>query len=299
MQSQATRGRLIVGPQDLVSVVIPCFNSGVTLSQTVDSLRQQTWPHLEILVVDDGSTAPDTLAVLDGLTGVRLIRQPNSGLPAARNAGFAAASGTYVLPLDADDWLEPVAIEELVTGLRNDASAAYAYSHLQLEGEASGVLPKSYNFFEQLFLNQMPYCILLPKSVWQSLGGYDASMRKGYEDWEFNIRLGLNGHFGHVVSKPLFHYRVSSGGMLISQSNRLHGHLWAEIQRKHPVAYRFPTLYRLWRTWRRHPSTYPLVVYFPWLLAHRLLPQSVFAALFRWLRKRSHSRRVSASVSGA
>ncbi len=276
-----------------VTVVIPCFNSGETIGQTVASVRAQTCPQVEIVVVDDGSTDPSTIAVLNALTGIRLVRQKNAGLPAARNAGFAAATGDYVLPLDADDWLETDAIERLIRGLREDSSATFSYSHMQLEGEASGVLVKSYNFFEQLFLNQMPYCLLLPRAVWESVGGYDELMRKGYEDWEFNIRLGVAGYYGHVVREPLFHYRVSSGGMLISQSNRLHGDLWRIIQKKHYDLYCFGNLLTLWRGWRNRPSTYPLILYFGWLLAHRLLPGSAFSVLFRYLRMMSHSRRVT------
>lgn len=283
---------------ELVSVVIPCYNSGATLGQTVASLRAQTWPNLEIIVIDDGSSDPATVAVLDELAGVRLMRQANAGLPAARNAGFRAATGAYVLPLDADDWLEPEAVERLMDGLRHDPGATFAYSYLQLEGEARGVLAKSYNFFEQLFLNQMPYCLLMPRTAWAAVGGYDESMRKGYEDWEFNIRLGAAGYYGHVVRQPLFHYRVSSGGMLISQSNRLHGELWGQIQRKHPDLYRWRRLLGLWWSWRDRSSTYPPVLYFGWLALHRLLPASAFSALFRWLRKRSHSRRVTACQGG-
>ena len=58
---------------------------------------------------------------------------------------------------------------------------------------------------EQLFLNQMPYCILLSKHIWSKVGKYDETMVDGYEDWEFNIRLGINGYYGIVVQKPLFH----------------------------------------------------------------------------------------------
>lgn len=277
----------------MVSVVIPCYNSGATIGQTVASVQTQTWPRVEIVVVDDGSTDPATIAVLDALTGIRLVRQQNAGLPAARNAGFAAATGDFFLPLDADDWLEADAIEELLSALKENPGAAFAYSHLKLEGEASGLLVKSYNFFEQLFLNQMPYCLLLPRSVVNAVGGYDESMRKGYEDWEFNIRLGARGFFGHVVPRPLFHYRVSSGGMLISQSNRLHGALWGQIQQKHSDLYRMNRLISLWRDWSSRPSTYPLSVYFAWIAVHRFLPETWFSALFRWLRRHSHSRRVT------
>lgn len=279
-----------------VTVVIPCLNSGTTIGKTVASVQAQTWRQVEIIVVDDGSTDPATIAVLDALTGIRLVRQQNAGLPAARNAGFLAATGDYFLPLDADDWLEPDAIAELARILEETQDAAYAYSNLHLEGEANGVLEKSYNYFEQLFLNQVPYAIMMRRSVWQDMGGYDETMRRGYEDWEFNIRLGARGHHGIVVRRPLFHYRVASTGMLLARSNKLHGELWSEIQRKHKATYRLPHLLRLWQAWRLMPSTYPLSLYFLWLFIHWVLPRNVFAYLFRVLRRYSHSRRISSDV---
>lgn len=282
--------------EGLVSVVIPCFNSGATIRQAVASVHAQTWRTVEIIVVDDGSTDPITIAILDALADIRLVRQQNAGLPAARNAGFRAASGAYYLPLDADDWLEPDAIERLVNGLRKDPSAGFACSYTQLEGEAKGTLIKSFNFFEQLFLNQIPYCLLLPRSVVDSVGGYDESMRDGYEDWEFNICLGAHGYYAHVVPLPLLHYRVRKSGMLLSKSNRLHGVLWGKIQAKHSNLYGMRRLVGLWLDWRRRPSTYPLMLYFAWIMIHRLLPQSWFSRLFMSLRMYSHSNRVNAKV---
>jgi glycosyltransferase involved in cell wall biosynthesis len=278
---------------ELVSVIIPCYNSGYTIEQAVASVKAQTWPQVEIIVIDDGSTDPATITTLATLSDIRLVRQKNAGLPVARNMGFAAAMGDFLLPLDADDWLEPNAIEQLLFALKADNRAAYSYSYMQLEGEAKGCLIKSYNFFEQLFFNQMPFCLLLRRSIVSTLGGYDESMRQGYEDWEFNIRLGAHGLFGCVVPKPLLHYRVSSKGMLISQSNRLHGVLWGLIQEKHANLYRMSQLISLWLYWSHRPSTYPLFLYFVWITAYRLLPEAWFSALFRWLRNYSHSRRIT------
>lgn len=278
---------------EFISVVIPCYNSGATLEQTVASVKAQTWTNLEIIVVNDGSTEPDTCKVLMALEGVTVLSQPNLGLPAARNAGFRSASGEFVLPLDSDDWLEPSALEEMMHALKSSADASFVFSDLQLEGEASGVLQKNYNFFEQLSLNQLPYCLLVPKRLWTEVGGYDESMCQGYEDWEFNIRLGTLGYYGNRVPQPLFHYRVSSSGMLISKSNRLHGRLWSEVQARHKSTYRWTNLIRLWRQWSGRPSQYPLWLHLVWMLVHRLLPESGFSWLFMLQRHRSSSERLS------
>ena len=280
----------------LVTVVIPCFNSGATLPQTVESVKAQSYENIEIIIVDDGSNDALTITAIDRLSGVRVIRQKNAGLPAARNIGFSEARGEYVLPLDADDWLETDAVAQLAATLETNQQFAFVFSHIQLEGESSGVLKKSYNFFEQLFSNQIPYAILIRRAIWEDIGGYDETMRKGYEDWEFNIRLGGSGHYGAVVPKPLFHYRVASTGMLLAQSNQLHGELWSDIQCRNETTYRMFSLLKLWRVWRLKACTYPLLLYFFWLAIHHILPQKIFAFLFRSLRAHSHSHRVTRRV---
>jgi len=282
-----------------LTVVIPCFNTHTYLDQTILSVRSQTLPDIEIIVVDDGSTNSETIAFLDNLgSDVKLIRQANRGLPAARNIGFAAAQGDFILPLDADDWLEPSCAAELIELLARHPDLAFAFSHMQMEGEGRGVLAKDYNFFEQLFLNQLPYCMMLRKKVWRDIGGYDESMRRGYEDWEFNIRLGDAGYFGAVVPKPLFHYRIAQTGMLLSTSSIIHGELWETIRRKHAKLYEFYSLFELWRLWHHHKSTYPLWLYPLWLAAAKMLPQKLFVIIFKFLRRFSLGRRVtSASIS--
>jgi glycosyltransferase involved in cell wall biosynthesis len=278
-----------------VSVILPCYNAHALLPRTLDSIRTQTFRDFEIIVVDDGSTDPETIAYLDALPNdIRLVRHENRGLAAARNTGFAHARGRYVLPLDCDDWIEPTFIEASLRALAAAPQCQYAYAHIALAGEASGTLVKHYNYFEQLFLNQLPYCILVERDTWAHHGGYDETMRQGYEDWEFNIRLGSHGAIGAEVPEPLFNYHVSRSGMLQSKSLHLHGMLWRDIQRKNAAAYRFGTLILRWRQWRRSPSTYPLIIYLPWLLMLRILPAWAFAFLFRRLLTYSHSRRKSA-----
>jgi glycosyltransferase involved in cell wall biosynthesis len=90
-----------------VAVVIPCFDDGATLGEAVDSLAGEE-PH-ELVVVDDGTTDERTLRILEEreVAGVRVLRQENAGLSAARMAGVRATSARYVFPLDADDLLVP------------------------------------------------------------------------------------------------------------------------------------------------------------------------------------------------
>ena len=277
-----------------ISVVLPCYNSHAYLGETLDSIRAQTFRDFEIVLVDDGSDNPDTVKFIDDLDDdVHVVRQNNLGLSAARNTAFHHARGKYVLPLDCDDWLEPTYLETAHAQITSSPPKTVIFSHLNVFGDVSGVLLKNYNFFEQLFLNQLPYCLLMPKSAWYDLGGYDETMRQGYEDWEFNIRLGRHGYFGAPMKAPLFHYRVSETGMLKSISRHKHGRLWNDIQKKNPRAYTVTRLIKTWWNWRDKPSTYPLGFYFGWIVLHRLLPNVIFAKLFQKLLPFSHSARVS------
>lgn len=274
-----------------VSVVVPCFNTHQFLGTTLASLRSQTLPPAEIIVVDDGSTNPVTIAFLDALGDeVRLLRQENRGLPGARNAGIRAAAGPFILPLDSDDWLENTAIERLHAALTSAPGAVFAFADMIMEGEVKGLLLKNYNYFEQLFFNQLPYCLMYRKETWERLGGYDEAMRKGYEDWDFNIRAGSIGD-GVRVAEPLFHYRIATGGMLLAVSNRRHVDLWQTIREKNAETYRLASLLAIWRQWRSKPSTYPLAFYFIWNAVVAGLPVSLSNRLFASLRKFSQSRR--------
>lgn len=276
-----------------VTVVIPCYNGGATIEAAIESLRKQTYPLAEIIVVDDGSTDPQTIAILDALDDIRLIRQHNAGLARARNVGFRAARTPFILPLDADDWLAPNAIARLRAQLDQTPTAAFAFGWIRLEQEAQGVLQKNYNHFEQLFFNQIPYCMLFRRDDWIRAGGYWEGMEaQGYEDWELNIRLGVDGRFGAVVPEPLFHYRVTSGGMLLTISRRKHIRLWRQIRRRHKQAYGLRQLVAEWRRWRGRSSTYPVPLLIAWLALDRALPEAITQALFKVGLRYAHSRRL-------
>src|SRR5262245_26551242 len=108
----------------LVSVVIPCYNQAHFLREAIESVRAQTYPAVEIVVVDDGS-ADDTSAVAAGYPGVRCLRQQNQGLAVARNRGLAISRGDLAVFLDADDRLLPDAIAIGAGMLMSDPSLGF------------------------------------------------------------------------------------------------------------------------------------------------------------------------------
>jgi glycosyltransferase involved in cell wall biosynthesis len=94
----------------LVSVIIPYYKQERFVAETVSSVTRQTYPNLEIIVVDDGSPVPAS-SVLPGGNDVQILRTVNRGCPAARNFGFQRSSGEYLVFLDSDDRLSPGALE--------------------------------------------------------------------------------------------------------------------------------------------------------------------------------------------
>jgi glycosyltransferase involved in cell wall biosynthesis len=195
----------------LVSVIVPCFNYGRFVNEAVSSALLQTISSLEVIVVDDGSSDPETIRVLETLKTlprVRVIRQVNAGLPSARNTGIALARGEYICCLDADDTLEPSYVELCVAVLELDRSAGFAYSWAQLFGDETGVWrTREFDINEALYDNHTPASAVFRRDDWLAVGGYRPDMRSGYEDWEFWLRVAALGRRGRLIRSPLFNHR--------------------------------------------------------------------------------------------
>ena len=249
----------------LISIIVPCFNSGKTIKRTIESLKNQTWNEKEIIVVNDGSDDPHTLDVIKSLEGVLIINQKNIGLSGARNAGANKAKGRFLFFIDSDDWIDDNCLELMFNSLEENKSKNknyYIFSDIVTEGNTEKIVSKDYNFFEQLFLNQIPYSIFIERNNWLLNNGYDENMRLGYEDWEFNIRLGAKGILGKRLPLPLFHYSVCSTGMLISKSSKYHAQIWHYIKNKNSKLYKPKKILKIWKLWRDKESSYPLIILF-------------------------------------
>ena len=273
---------------NLISVIVPCFNSGRTLKRTISSIKNQSWLHKEIILVNDGSTDDFTIQIINELKDekiLKLINQENSGLASARNTGVKNSSGNYLFFLDADDWVDPKTLEMMHEYLEKNTKYGYIFSDIYLEGEKKGFSEKEFNLFEQLFLNHIPYCIFISKQDFVNNGFYDENMKLGYEDWELNLRLASNNVFGKRLPIPLFHYDVQNSGMLLSKSIINHIEIWKSIREKNKSLYEFKSLLLNWWLWRRRPATYPIMIYFVWYLILLIFPDDFNLKLFFLLRK--------------
>jgi len=233
----------------LVSVVIPCYEHSRFLRTAIDSALAQSWPDLEVVVVDDGNEPAEATAIgeiVDSyLTGqVRLVTNDrNLGLAAARNAGIDQARGSWIVPLDADDKLAPAFLEKTLSAIQQNPRH-YAYSDSVLWWPADDreqPLPSEDYDFPNL-LNRITHActILFHRDAWLQVGGYKPVMSRvgGWEDWEFAISLGEIGVCGVRVPEPLFWYRQHSANQMRHAANSNKPALQETIRRLHPAIYR-------------------------------------------------------------
>ena len=120
--------------------MVPCYNDGATVGETVDSVRESE--PVEIIVVDDGSRDPATVALLDRLAAagrIQLVRKPNGGVASALRAGFDAARSPYVFVLASDDLADAGALGELADALDRSPEYDFAYGHSHHFGDVDFV----------------------------------------------------------------------------------------------------------------------------------------------------------------
>lgn len=215
-----------------VSFVIPLFNQGDFVREAVDSAA--SCAGAEIVVVDDGSTDQRTKAVFDALTGVVKVRQPNRGLAAARNAGLKTAKGRYIIPLDADDLVEPGFLSTTLAALSAHPEAGYISCYTRNFGLFGGVTASFGNVLGLMpFLHTDARCTgLYDRRALEEVGGYDEEL-PAYEDWDLQIRLAKAGYEGDIVPEPLFRYRRHARSMVFTFSNDRRVELVQYLMRKH------------------------------------------------------------------
>lgn len=206
-----------------MSVVIPYFRLERYVGETVESVLAQTHPRIEMLIVNDGSLREEDEPLYNGaLAGATVLTQPNSGLSAARNLGIASARGRYVLPLDADDVLEPTFVERCVDALERDPELAYVTTWVSymdpdgrpLPGDHAGYMPYG-NWSRLIERNNVGgTCAALFRRRLFELGfGYSPDLTS-YEDWLLYYDLRRAGYEGGVIPERLFRYRVRPESMM-------------------------------------------------------------------------------------
>lgn len=204
-----------------ISVVIPVYNGEKTIRETLESVIQQTFSDLEILVINDGSQ-DDTLKVVQQISDPRIqvISYSNAGLAASRNRGIALATGEYVAFIDADDLWTADKLEAQLKALESNPEAALAYSWTNFIDEAGQFLQTGSHrsesgwVYEKLltfFFLENGSNFLIRRSVFEQVGTFDESL-KASEDWDMCLRIAAHYPFV-VVPAPQVLYRQPADSM--------------------------------------------------------------------------------------
>ena len=206
----------------LVSIIIPCFNSEKFISQCIDSILNQDYTNLEIIIVDDGSS-DNTVNLLrknENIEYLHIIRQQNQGACIARNVGLSLSTGKYIKFLDSDDFLEPYIIRkqvQLAESLDN-ITIVYGDYYLLKSGKKeleNTTLPNT-DQTELLILNDiLTTTPLHRKWMLDKVNGFDERFKNGQE-WNLHVRLSSEGFIFHHQSIPVFCYRIHESPNRIS-----------------------------------------------------------------------------------
>jgi glycosyltransferase involved in cell wall biosynthesis len=210
-----------------VTVIIPLYNYAQYVADALDSVWHQTLRPIDLIVIDDRSTDSSLTVVMDWVkrNGGRFNRVVvlqnlvNSGLGLTRNVGFAAAETPYVFLLDADNRIFPHCLEYCHYAIR-DCGAAFIYPTIQGFGDATPLMSHE-PFFPMRLAggNYIDAMALVAKSAWSAVGGFD-HVQFGWEDFDFWCNCVERGLWGQGLDSILAEYRVHSGSMLHTTTER-------------------------------------------------------------------------------
>lgn len=243
LQSVAATETLDDIAKDLLSVVIPFFNLGQYLPETITSLQQATYTSLEILIVNDGSTDAESVAVLKryrDTPNIRVIDLPNGGLARARNRGAAEARGKYIAFLDADDAVSPTYYAKAIRVLQSYNNVHFVGAWTQYFEGSSAVWPTFIPEPPMILTHNLvnSSALVFKRTSFVAAGGNASDMNfPGWEDYEMVIRMLAHRFGGVVLPDVLFQYRVRKRSMVraISKTKKLL--LYEYISKKHKEFY--------------------------------------------------------------
>jgi glycosyltransferase involved in cell wall biosynthesis len=198
-----------ISNEPLVSAIIPCFNSAATLGRAIESVRRQTYRHIEIIAIDDGSR-DETPALLraEAVRGVIVITQANGGVPVARNSGIAAARGEFVAFLDSDDEWHPHKTARQVQLLCANPEMLMAGcwvestlpDNTRRKVNADREPPQGREAWRVMLRHSFynPTGLIVRTAAARKIGGFVTNLLGGHEDQDFCIRIALEGEVGFI-----------------------------------------------------------------------------------------------------
>lgn len=204
--------------ESVVSVIVPCYNHGEYLEETLASIRESAKKYIpEVIIVNDGSTEANTLTVLKKVEseGYFVLHQENQGLAKARNNGIRLAKGKYILPLDSDNNVCLPYLNDAIDILESK-DVDIVYGDAKYIGEKSGIWKNGIlDKRKMLVANCIDACAIFRKEAWKKVNGYSEDMPyMGCEDWNFWLKCIDKEVQFFYLDKVCFEYRVLSNSMI-------------------------------------------------------------------------------------
>jgi glycosyltransferase involved in cell wall biosynthesis len=232
-----------------VSVIISAYKSEKYISQAIESVLDQTYNNLELIVIDDGNGVDNTYKIAKryyktNKIGMKVLKTNNLCLSRCRNFGAKNSSSysDYYLFLDADDYIDKTFLDKTVQLAEHYPQYGFIYTDTQHVNENNSLCGSwnhpEYNMHDLVLQNHISSCSLIRKEAFDDVGGFDKNNRNYYEDWEFWISLGEKGWYGKHFPEKLFYYRVhENSGMQSQRTIKLHTVYFSYIINKFPELY--------------------------------------------------------------
>lgn len=225
-----------------VSVIIPCYNNEAFVGDAIESALAQTYKNLEIVCINDGSTDNSSKVIkqyADKYKNILFLNEiKNRGVCTARNLAIKACSGEYILPLDADDKIEPEYIEKAVQVLEENKEIGIVYCKANFFGKENKEWELPDFEREKIVFGNMIFCTaLFRKTDFEKVGGYKEYMNAGCEDWDLWLSFIENGLKVFRIDQTLFHYRQVEHETRTDKANKSKLIIYKNIFKNHIALY--------------------------------------------------------------
>lgn len=200
-----------------VSVIVPCFKQAQYLPEALNSVLKQSYKNWECIIIDDGSPDNTTFIASEFCKldiRFKYLKKENGGLSSARNAGIKKATGSLILPLDADDKINEDYLRLAIDAFNKNNSLSLIYCKASFFGEKSGEwLLESYSY-QKLLHNNLIFCsAIFKKQDFLNTSGYNENLKNGFEDWDLWIRMLKPVSKVVRLAETLFYYRIKKESM--------------------------------------------------------------------------------------
>ena len=195
-----------------VSIIITSYNKSKYIEEAVQSAINQTYQDIEIVCIDDasGDNSYEILKILaDKYKNIVLIKnEKNKGVIYSRNYAISKCSGEYILPLDADDKIEPTYVEKAakILDVYNQVGVVYCKYRYFGKPQRKVDIPKFTKEY-LLYSSCISACSMFRKKDFQKIGGYKECMKNGCEDWELWLTFYENNYEFHRIDEYMLNYR--------------------------------------------------------------------------------------------